>query len=86
MVRSPRIQTTEAAMLIKNGTVYDAVHRDPFAADIRIAGGKIAEIGQNLAPAGDEEILDAAGLRVYPGLVDAHSHIGLDDYGIGNLE
>ena len=70
-------------MLIKNGTVYDAVHRDPFAADIRIAGGKIAEIGQNLAPAGDEEILDAAGLRVYPGLVDAHSHIGLDDYGIG---
>ena len=70
-------------MLIRNGTVYDAVHRDPYAADIRIADGKIAEIGQNLAPAGDGEIIDAAGLRVYPGLVDAHSHIGLDDYGIG---
>ncbi len=70
-------------MLIRNGTVYDAVHRDPFAADIRITAGKIAEIGQNLAPAGEEEVIDAAGLRVYPGLVDAHSHIGLDDYGIG---
>ena len=70
-------------MLIRNGTVYDAVHRDPYAADIRIADGKIAEIGQNLDPAGDGEIIDAAGLRVYPGLVDAHSHIGLDDYGLG---
>ena len=70
-------------MLIRKGTVYDAVRRDPYIADIRITGGKIAEIGPDLAPAGDEEIIEAEGLRVYPGLVDAHSHIGLDDYGTG---
>ena len=70
-------------MLIRNGTIYDAVHREPYRADIRTADGKIAEIGPDLTPADGEEILEAEGLQVYPGLVDAHSHIGLDDYGIG---
>ncbi|MBQ9563040.1 MAG: amidohydrolase, partial [Lachnospiraceae bacterium] len=28
-----------------------------------------------------EEVIDASGLLAYPGFVDAHSHIGLDDYG-----
>ncbi len=70
-------------MLIKNGTVYDAVHREPYIADIRITDGKIAEIAADLIPSDGEEITEAAGLRVYPGLIDAHSHIGLDDYGIG---
>ena len=29
------------------------------------------------------EIVDVSGLRVYPGFVEAHGHIGLDGYGIG---
>ena len=29
------------------------------------------------------EVLDIKGLNVYPGLVDAHSHLGLDGYAIG---
>ncbi|MCI8543676.1 MAG: amidohydrolase, partial [Lachnospiraceae bacterium] len=33
-------------------------------------------------PAG-AEIVDAEGLQVYPGFVEAHGHIGLDGYGIG---
>ena len=32
-------------ILIKNGTVYDAIHRDPYKADILVKDGKIAEIG-----------------------------------------
>ena len=70
-------------MLIRNGTVYDAVHREPYRADIRTENGKIAEIAPALSPLDGEEIYDAAELRIYPGLIDAHSHIGLDDYGIG---
>ena len=70
-------------MLIQNGTLYDAVHREPYAASIRVKDGKIAEIGENLIPEAGEEVFDASGLRIYPGLIDAHSHIGLDDYGIG---
>ncbi|MBR4205561.1 MAG: amidohydrolase [Clostridia bacterium] len=70
-------------MLIKSGLLFDAVHRDPFKADIRVADGKITDISPSLAPEEGEEVFVADGLRVYPGLIDAHTHIGLDDYGIG---
>lgn len=70
-------------MLIRNGTIYDAVHRDPYVADIRITDGKIAEIASGILPEKDEETIDASGLRVYPGFVEAHGHIGLDNYGQG---
>ena len=70
-------------MIFRNGTIYDAVHRDPYTADLRVKDGKIAAIAEAIEPEAGEEVVDAAGLRVYPGLIDAHSHIGLDDYGIG---
>nr|MBQ4320031.1 amidohydrolase [Clostridia bacterium] len=70
-------------MIIRNGNIYDAVNRDPYIADIRLTDGKIAEIGTALKAADGEEIVDASGLNVYPGLVEAHGHIGLDDYGLG---
>ncbi len=70
-------------MLIQNGTIYDAIHKMPYAASIRVEDGKIAEISMRLFPKEGEEVFNANGLRVYPGLVDAHSHLGLDDYGIG---
>lgn len=69
-------------MIIKNGLVFDAVNREPYEADIKVENGKIAAIGI-FEPADGEETFDAAGLRVYPGFVDAHSHLGLDDYGMG---
>lgn len=70
-------------MLIKNGMVHDAVNREPYIADIRIKGGKITEIGKDLSPEKREKVYDAEGKQVYPGFVDAHSHLGLDDYGMG---
>lgn len=32
---------------------------------------------------GEIDVIDASGLNVYPGLVDAHSHLGLDGYAVG---
>ena len=72
-----------AATLIKNGLVHDAVHRDACKADILLADGKIAAIGTDLTAPADAAVFDADGLEVYPGFVDAHTHIGLDGYGIG---
>ncbi|MBQ3170102.1 MAG: amidohydrolase, partial [Clostridia bacterium] len=69
-------------LLIKNGKVFDAVHNEPKIQDILVKDGKIAEIGENLV-CDAAEIVDAAGLNVYPGFVEAHGHIGLDGYGIG---
>lgn len=70
-------------MLLKNGTIYDAVNPQPYQADIALRDGKIAAIGANLEPLAGEEVIDAAGRRIYPGFVDAHSHLGLDNYGMG---
>ena len=67
---------------IKNGTLHTAVSKDTFIADILIDGGKIVKIGKDLSAEG-AEVIDATGLQVYPGFVEAHCHIGLDGYGIG---
>ena len=70
-------------MLIKNGLIHDAINPAPYQADIRTTDGKISEIGIDLSPAKGEKVIDATGLQVYPGFVDAHSHLGLDNYGMG---
>lgn len=71
-------------MLIQNGTVYTATQREPVRADIAVADGVIRAVAPGLSPAPGEEVVDAAGLRVYPGFVDAHSHLALDGYGMGH--
>lgn len=67
---------------IKNGTLHTAVSKETFIADILIDGGKIVKIGKGLSADG-AKVIDATGLQVYPGFVEAHCHIGLDGYGIG---
>lgn len=69
-------------MLIENAQIYDAVHREPYVGDVYIQGSRIEAVGQKLDVPRDK-VLDARGLRVYPGFIDAHSHLGLDNYGMG---
>ena len=70
-------------LCIKNGLVHDAVTEEPKIADILIENGKITAIGSFPEPAGDAQVIDASGLSVYPGFVEAHCHLGVDGYGIG---
>lgn len=72
-------------LLIKQGMVHDAVHREPYVADILIENGKIAKIEPVLEgkEINEAQVLDASGLQVYPGFVEAHCHLGLDGYAIG---
>lgn len=67
---------------IKNGTLHTAVTREAFVADILIDNGKIVTIGKHISSE-NAEVIDATGLHVYPGFIDAHCHTGLDGYGIG---
>lgn len=63
-------------MLIANidhGLVGDA-HGSRFSGAMRIENGRIAEIG-NLGPASGEEVVDARGCVVTPGLVNTHHHL-----------
>jgi dihydropyrimidinase len=56
--------------IIKNGTIVTADLT--YKADVRIEGGKITEIGQNLSGG---ETLDATGCYVMPGGIDPHTHL-----------
>ena len=67
----------------KNGMIHDRVNPEAYEGDILMDGGKITAIGKNLDIPEGTEVYDACGKDVYPGFVDAHSHLGLDGYGIG---
>lgn len=61
-------------MLIKNGFITDPASQRSYAGDIRIENGVIQKISADITPAPEEEIIDAAGLTVSPGLIDTHVH------------
>lgn len=63
------------ALIIKNGTIYTA--SDTFRADIRVEGEKISAIAAKLAPEKGDEVIDAAGLEIYPGAIDVHTHLDM---------
>lgn len=60
-------------MLIQKGRVLDPETGLDAKVDIRIQDGIICEIGQDLK-ADHEEVIDACGLVVAPGLIDGHVH------------
>ncbi|AIE85354.1 N-acyl-D-amino-acid deacylase family protein [Fimbriimonas ginsengisoli] len=64
---------TRSGIVIRGGTVYDGTGRPPFAADVRIEGDKIVGVG-TIRPQKGDRIIDATGLAVAPGFIDAHSH------------
>ncbi len=66
-------------LLIKNGILHTMEVREPIRGDLLIRNGKIAEIAEEIKMTEQAEILDARGLHVYPGFLDAHSHIGLSE-------
>lgn len=74
-------------LCIKNGTLHTASNADArmrtFSADILIDAGKIQEIGINLSTPDSCDVMDATGLHIYPGFVEAHCHTGLDGTAIG---
>ena len=72
-------------MLIKNGNVLLFEENGFVKRDLRVRDGKIQEIGEGLAPEQGEELLEAEGKYVTPGLIDAHSHICVSEEGMGAI-
>lgn len=68
-------------MIIKNAKIFLDEPGTFEELDIRIEGEKIAEIAANINADG-EQVLDAAGSFVTPGIIEAHSHIGMYEEGI----
>ncbi|MBM3966447.1 MAG: amidohydrolase family protein [Planctomycetes bacterium] len=64
-------------ILIKNATVHTVSQGTFPSTSILVKDGKIAEVGANIQPPENTEVIDAAGQHLYPGLIDSFSAIGL---------
>lgn len=69
-------------LVIKNARLLTMTENGSFVGDIRIDGDKIAEIAQNVDTTGCD-VFDAEGMYAMPGIIDAHSHIGMWEDGMG---
>lgn len=72
-------------LLLKQGTIHNAIEEEPFVADILAESGKIKKIAPVLEGkiVNEAEVIDATGIDIYPGFVDAHCHLGLDGFAAG---
>ena len=68
-------------MIIKNAKVFMDEIGCFENLDIRVVGGKIAEVAEKIE-VGSEEVIDAKNCFVTPGIIEAHSHIGMYEEGI----
>src|SRR5271170_4883828 len=59
-------------IVIRGGTIIDGTGKAPFTGDLAIEGQRIVGVGGRHGPARRE--IDATGLLVTPGWVDAHTH------------
>lgn len=65
-------------MLITHAKIHTMIGRTIPDGSIRIKGSVIDSVGSGqFVPEQDEQILDVQGADVYPGFVDAHTHLGM---------
>ena len=68
-------------MLFKNATIY-TMEQDPFVGDFKIDKGVFTQIGTNLTANEGEDVQDLNSLYVFPGLVESHCHLGMEETAI----
>lgn len=63
----------QADVLIRGGTIYDGGAGNPYVGDVAIRGDRIIYVGR-AARLTAAQVVDAKGMIVVPGFIDAHTH------------
>ncbi|REG92759.1 amidohydrolase family protein [Algoriphagus antarcticus] len=71
-------QVKKGSILIKNATVLTITEGTLENSDVLVQDGIIKKVGQNLNAPNGVTTIDATGKFLMPGIIDAHSHLGLD--------
>src|SRR5438309_12021046 len=71
--------------LIRNATIMTASHGTIENGSILIRDGKIVAVGKDVTAGPNAKVIDATGMYVTPGIIDAHSHTALDSINEGTL-
>ncbi|XOQ44720.1 MAG: Atrazine chlorohydrolase [Clostridium sp.] len=70
-------------MLICNAKIYTMAGQVIPEGSVRVTNGKIETVSSTqLAPRPDEKVLNLHGAGLYPGFIDAHTHIGMWEDGL----
>ncbi|CAB1244373.1 Amidohydrolase [Ruminococcaceae bacterium BL-6] len=64
-------------MLIIHATIHTMAGDPVSDGFIRVEEGKIVQVGETPPEGNGEEVVDVKGADVYPGFVDAHTHLGM---------
>lgn len=70
-----------APIALRNGTIHEMTGRAPYVGTLVIDGDRILAVGPSVTPPADARVVDATGLHVYPGLIDAGTSLGLTEIG-----
>lgn len=70
-------------ILIQKGTVYTMASDIPVQADVLVDAGRIVKVEKGIEPEQGWKVIDAEGMNVYPGFIDAHCHLGMSEEAIG---
>ncbi|MCS6804790.1 MAG: amidohydrolase family protein [Acidobacteriota bacterium] len=66
---------------IKNAQIVTMAGPPIERGTVVIRNGRIAAVGANVSIPGNAQVIEAAGLAVYPGMIDSHTSIGLTEIG-----
>ncbi len=66
-------------LLIKNAHIYTMEGKEYENGSILIEDGKIKKIDEEIEEVKDMEIIDACGNPLFPGFIDAHCHLGMEE-------
>ncbi len=72
-------------ILIRNATIMTVTRGTQANTDLLLSGGKIAQIGKNIAAPAGARVIDGTGKFVIPGIIDPHSHMAADAINEGSL-
>jgi imidazolonepropionase-like amidohydrolase len=77
--QQPPAASAHNDVLIKNAVVMTVTHGKIQNGSVYIKDGKIVAVGENVNAPSSATVVDAGGKYLTPGIIDAHSHIALDD-------
>lgn len=70
-------------LAIKDIKILTMEEKDYEKATVLVEDGKIKNIGEDLKIPEDTEVYDGKGKVMIPGMIDAHTHVGIGEEGIG---
>ena len=80
--QSPKAKT--GVFALTNASIQTVTNGVITNGTVIISGGKIADVGTNITPPAGATIIDCKGQWIYPGMIDAGTHLGLLE--IGQIE